>query len=249
MSLAQRVQRYLCASAAGAGDDASVGGLRVSIRARDPSPLANYAVPERPAGFDLEAVRETFAIRMRIPRLEWVAEYAPELEDQARAAGFALELRAPVMTCEPGQRRDPPPVDGLEVVPLAPDAPDALVRELLTVQEEGFGAEAVSVGAEDVAYIRGVIGGAALGRIDGRSAGGATLNALRDGLGEVTGVATRAAFRRRGVAAALVAEVARQGFAAGAEALLLTPGDAGSQRVYARAGFVPALTMLHYRAA
>jgi ribosomal protein S18 acetylase RimI-like enzyme len=244
VTLAERVQAYLRGVPQPGG---TAGGLALAIREDTPSPFANYAMPLAPDGFDLEAARAAMAARGRALRLEWVAEYAPGLEDAARAAGLALELRTPVMTAGPEAWRDAPAVPGLAVERVGPDTPDDVLVDLVRVQEIGFGTEDVQVGLEDVAGWRDRHGYAALGRVDGVPAGGAAVARVRDGLGEVVGVATLPAYRRRGIAAALTADVAAQAFAGWAELLVLTPGDEGAQRIYARAGFAPALTMLHYR--
>ncbi|HEY2637145.1 MAG TPA: hypothetical protein VGI54_07145, partial [Solirubrobacteraceae bacterium] len=127
MTDAARVQGYLRTVAAAAGGAAEAGGFLLAVRAHDPSPHANYAVPAAPEGFDLAALCEAFAARDRTPRIEWVAEYAPGLEAAAEAAGLARELRTPVMACASAAWREAPPVAGLDVVPVPPDAPDALV--------------------------------------------------------------------------------------------------------------------------
>jgi ribosomal protein S18 acetylase RimI-like enzyme len=244
VTLAERVQAYLRSVPRSGG---RAGGLALAIREDTPSPFANYAMPLAPDGFDLEAARAAMAARDRALRLEWVAEYAPGLEAAARAAGLELELHTPVMTAAPRDWGAAPAVPGLAIERIGPDTPDDVLVDLVTVQEIGFGLEDVHVSPEDVAGWRERHAFGALGRMGGVPAGGAGVARLRDGLGEVVGVATLPDHRRRGIAAALVADVAAQAFAAGAELLVLTPGDAGAQRIYARAGFAPALTMLHYR--
>jgi predicted GNAT family acetyltransferase len=62
----------------------------------------------------------------------------------------------------------------------------------------------------------------------------------------VAGVATAAAWRRRGLAGVVTAAAARAAFAAGARRCVLSPGGAEAQRVYARAGFRGTATMLHW---
>ncbi len=67
------------------------------------------------------------------------------------------------------------------------------------------------------------------------------------GFTEVAGIAVAEAHRRRGLAAALTAELTRRALAAGAHTAYLTPGDDGAARVYARAGFAGVGHVLHVR--
>jgi predicted GNAT family acetyltransferase len=52
-------------------------------------------------------------------------------------------------------------------------------------------------------------------------------------------------YRRRGIAGAITARLARELFADGVTTVFLTPGDDGAHRVYARAGFADTTAMLH----
>ena len=74
----------------------------------------------------------------------------------------------------------------------------------------------------------------------------ATWTAVVDGTSEVAGVATAEAWRRRGLAGVVTAAAARQAFAAGARLCVLSPGHEAAERVYARAGFRPGATILHW---
>ncbi len=62
----------------------------------------------------------------------------------------------------------------------------------------------------------------------------------------MAGVATAEPFRRRGLAGVVTAAAARAAADAGARLLVLSPGDDGAQRVYARAGFRGVATVLHW---
>ena len=82
--------------------------------------------------------------------------------------------------------------------------------------------------------------------MDGVPAAAASWSAVVAGVSEVAGVATAEPFRRRGLAGVVTAAAARAAFVAGAERCVLSPGDDTAQRVYARAGFRRAATMLHW---
>jgi predicted GNAT family acetyltransferase len=85
-----------------------------------------------------------------------------------------------------------------------------------------------------------------LARVGGTPASAATWTAIVDATSEVAGVATAEPFRRRGLAGAVTAVAAREAFAAGATLCVISPGGDDAQRVYARAGFRRAATMLHW---
>ncbi|WP_210491738.1 GNAT family N-acetyltransferase [Patulibacter sp. SYSU D01012] len=69
-----------------------------------------------------------------------------------------------------------------------------------------------------------------------------------DGVTELVGIAVAAPHRRRGIAAAVTADLLARAFAAGVTTAMLTPGDEATGRVYARAGFADVGEMLHLRA-
>jgi GNAT superfamily N-acetyltransferase len=66
-------------------------------------------------------------------------------------------------------------------------------------------------------------------------------------MSEIVGVAVAEHARRRGIGAALTVAATREAFTEGASLALLTPGSDATARVYARAGFHDATTMLHLR--
>jgi GNAT superfamily N-acetyltransferase len=68
-----------------------------------------------------------------------------------------------------------------------------------------------------------------------------------DKMSEVVGIGVAEPARRQGIGAALSAAAARAAFSEGASVALLTPGDDNTARVYERAGFRDATTMLHLR--
>jgi GNAT superfamily N-acetyltransferase len=88
---------------------------------------------------------------------------------------------------------------------------------------------------------------AVLARVDGVVAGGGMALDVARETTEIVGIAVAEPFRRRGIAGAVTAELARLAFAAGARTAFLTPGDDTAQRVYTRAGFAPTDVMLHLR--
>ncbi|HYN88498.1 MAG TPA: GNAT family N-acetyltransferase [Ardenticatenaceae bacterium] len=217
----------------------------------DPSPYGNYAKPLEPVGGDLgaplELLRGEFRGRGRLPRFEFVEQFAPDLAAALAAAGFQEESRLHLMVCTPETFRPAPPVAGLEVMALGPHSPRRDVRALLRVQREGFGMVGDELQEGDD-LPRAMQGGsqAFLARLDGQAVGAGGYQRPYGGVTEVVGIATLEAFRRRGVATALTAAATRMAFDNGVAIAFLTAGDERAGRVYERVGFRPFATMLAY---
>jgi predicted GNAT family acetyltransferase len=141
----------------------------------------------------------------------------------------------PAMVCTPAEFR-PQPVEGVEVETL--DA-DGDLAEAFAVAAEAFGMEdepADEHVARDAAAIRTGRMRRAVARIDGELAGVASL--VGDALvGELCGVGTRHAYRRRGVALAVSTELMRQQLDRPEALVWLSAGDDAARRVYERLGF------------
>jgi ribosomal protein S18 acetylase RimI-like enzyme len=221
--------------------DALVAGPFTLYRHRaSDHPYANYAVPNAGATAweGIDELRAAFAAEGLQPRLEFVAECAPGLEEALAADGFALQGRYPVMTLPAEQLREVPAPDGV-VIARVLEGGD--VRVLLTTAAEAFGD-----GPPTDAQIAAYGGRGHLARADGEPAGAAFHSAIADGVSELGCIGVRERFRRRGIAAALTGAAAAAAVAAGAQLCFLTPGDDGAERVYGRAGFARAgTTMVH----
>ena len=63
----------------------------------------------------IDALRAAFADEGLRPRLEFVAECAPGLEQALAAAGFELQGRYPVMTLPADELREVPAPDGVVI--------------------------------------------------------------------------------------------------------------------------------------
>ena len=240
MNVAERVQSSIRAVNA-AEREAVVAGPFTLYRSRaSDHPYLNYAVPaDGAAGWDgIDALREAFVARGLQPRLEFVAERAPGLEEALAAAGFELQARIPVMTCPEQDLREVPAPEGVVIVRVL-GGPD--VRPMMEVQSAAFGE-----GPPSDAAVQAYRGRGLLARADGVPAGAASRTAIAERVSEIGGVGVLERFRRRGIAAALTAAAAAEAFADGAQLCFLTPGDDGAERVYARAGFARAgTTMVH----
>jgi ribosomal protein S18 acetylase RimI-like enzyme len=252
---AQRIQAYLRATARGFYDAVPSPPFTAFLSPRDPLRFFNYAIPDAPVGRDLThpelaKLRAVFRERERLPRFEYVEDFAPDLEESLVAAGFELELRAPLMTCPSKALVEPPLVDGLELVPMTAESGLEAGRAFLTVRARAFGSgDEPSPPDDDVDYWLGhrdLAGQSVMGTLDGEPVAVASATPPLDGLSEIAGVAVLHEARRSGIGSAVTAAAARMAFAAGADVAFLAPGSDAAQSIYARAGFTPQQTMLHY---
>jgi len=240
MSIAERVQASIRAVNA-AGRDAVVAGSFTLYRNRaSDHPYLNYAVPNAGtlAWEGIDALRAAFATHGLGPRLEFVAECAPGLEEALAAAGFELQGRYPVMTLPAEDLREVPAPEGVVIARVLAGGD---VRTLLRTAAEAFGDDGPTE-----AQVEEYGGRGHLARAGGEPAGAAFHSPIAGGVSELGGIGVRERFRRRGIAAALTAASATAAVASGADLCFLTPGDDGAERVYARAGFERAgTTVVH----
>jgi predicted N-acetyltransferase YhbS len=240
VSVTERVQASIRTVNAAERDPVLAGPFTLYRNRASDHPYANYAVPNAGATAweGIDELRAAFAAEGLQPRLEFVAECASGLEEALAADGFALQGRYPVMTLPAEQLREVPAPDGV-VIARVLEGGD--VRALLATAAEAFGE-----GPPSDAQIAAYRGRGHLARADGEPAGAAFHSAIADGVSELGGIGVRERFRRRGIAAALTGASAAAAVAAGAQLCFLTPGDAGAERVYARAGFArEGTTMVH----
>jgi GNAT superfamily N-acetyltransferase len=246
---ARALQAFLRASAASGRTVVPVPPFTAFVDESDALKYRSYGIPDgdvRPAAADVAALREAFRARDRLPRLEWVEEAAPRVAAALDAEGMREELRTPLMTCGPGQLAPAEAaVDDLAVSAVS----DADRRETAELQRAAFGLEPLGEGEAPWSSARPHGGGVVLARAGGPAGtpvAAAVWTRVVDGCSEVAGVATAEPWRRRGLAGVVTAAAARAAFGAGAGLCVLSPGDETAQRVYARAGFRRAATMLHW---
>jgi ribosomal protein S18 acetylase RimI-like enzyme len=240
VNVAERVQASIRAVNAAERDVVVAGAFTIYRSRASDHPYLNYAVPNAEAGgWDrIDALREAFAAHGLAPRLEFVAECAPGLEEALAADGFELQGRYPVMTLPAEALREVPAPDGVVIARILVGGD---VRTLLQTAAEAFGD-----GPPTEAQLAGYGGRGLLARAGGEPAGAAFRSAVAEGVSELGGIGVRERFRRRGIAAALTAAAAAEAVADGAQLCFLTPGDDGAERVYARAGFARAgTTVVH----
>ena len=243
---AVELQAFLRASAAGGRTVVAVPPFTAYLNAADPLRFLNYAIPDgdvEPSAAQVDALREAFRARERLPRLEWVEEAAPRVAPPLAEAGMVEELRTPIMACAPGDLADvEADVQDLSVAPVGDDE----VRATSDLQRVAFGMDPLPPDQPPPSFARPSGGGAVLARAGRTPVAVAIWTRVIDGCSEVAGVATAERWRRRGLAGVVTAAAARAAFVADAGLCVLSPGDDSAQRVYARAGFRAAATVLHW---
>ncbi|MFC4859039.1 GNAT family N-acetyltransferase [Actinophytocola glycyrrhizae] len=243
------LQSHMRRAAAAGRDTEQVGPFLATFSRRSANPFLNYAIPDdgaRPSRSDVDGLRDAYARRDLSPRVEFMADTAPEAERALLAAGWSVERRIPVMLCAPGSALTVPAPAGIELV--VPGTDDE-VQAMLAVQYEVFG-ESPDVPDDEVVKTREQLrtgGFAVLARdaATGAPAGGGVAEVIVDGTTEVAGIAVPAPYRRRGIGAALTAFLTSAVHDAGARTVFLTPAGIPEQRMYARAGYTPTGDMLH----
>jgi ribosomal protein S18 acetylase RimI-like enzyme len=239
-NLDSRIQAYLRAHATRMADHERNGPFLSAFDEVSDNPYRNYAVPDdgaRPGPDDVAALEAAFIRRRRKPRLEYIAAAAPEVEVALLARGFAVEQRYPILTCLDGEVRDLP---SIEIVEARTDADVVAAAEALS---QAYGNDAPY--PDPLRRLMEQGGVLAIVR-DGETVVGAGMaTPLHEGVTEVAGIGVRENFRRRGIAGALTAFLARTAFGRGATLAWLTPGSEGAERVYERAGFRRASVQIH----
>lgn len=246
---AERIQSYLRTSASRVRETERIGPFLATFDRESDNPFLSYAVPDdgaRPSLSEVDQLVSAYRRRGRTPRLEYLAAVAPAVEAALVARGFAVEGRLALMICTPESLVDLPPPDGVELI--LPRSVEEVLG-LVTAQGEAYGGF-LSGREEDAARMRRNLaaGGIAVLAREAETreaAGGGICSVPEDGITEIASVGVRAAFRRRGIAAAVVARLTREAFEAGVTLPFLTPESEAEERIYARSGFVRVSEMLH----
>jgi ribosomal protein S18 acetylase RimI-like enzyme len=221
---------------------AKAGPFTVGLDEHSDHPMRNFAVPDdgaAPSAADISALVAFFRGHDRIPRLEFIEASAPAVTPALLAAGFTVEARTPVMASVPGMTLTPRQPVGVTVREAADDA-DLVAA--VGVQHHAY-SEPSPPGPEDIARIRTVSarGGVVTVAIDNES-GSVVGTGLVDvpspgaGIGELAAVGVLTAFRRRGIASAVSAHLARTAHARGTTVVFLEalPDE---EEIYRRVGF------------
>jgi GNAT superfamily N-acetyltransferase len=241
--LNRRIQAYLRAHALRMADRERIGPFLASFDGGSDNPYRNYAVPDdgaSPGASEIDALIGVFARRARLPRLEYVADAAPNVEPALLANGFDVEKRFPLLVCVPGMLRDTHAA-GIDIERAQHESDIIAAAE---VGAEAYGGD-VYVDPLRRLVVQGGVLMVARARTTGRVVGAGMATPAHGATSEVAGIGVRTAWRRRGIAGALSAALAREAFARAVTLAWLTPGHDSAERIYARAGFVRASEQLH----
>jgi GNAT superfamily N-acetyltransferase len=238
-----RIQAYIRTNAARGRDTERIGPFLATFSRTTTNPFLNYAIPDAdatPSASDASALIDAYRSRGRTPRLEFLPSLAPAVEPALVAAGFGVEARVPLMHCPPSALIEQPIPDGIEL--LAPETDDEIMA-MLVAQHEAYNELSPPTTADVVArrkhFAEGGLGVLARDKASGEPAGGGGCDVIFDGIGELAGFGVRETYRRRGIAAAITANLTRRAHESGAITAFLTPGGAEAERIYARAGYRP----------
>ncbi len=238
------LEAYMREAAALSHETISLPPFVIYLNPEDPFRFHNYAKLERSdvgevAG-QLEELRALFRARNRLPRFEYLEDYAPGFAAVLEKAGFEHEGRYLLMVCTPDTLRRPDAPEGLEIQPVTGASSYQQVFDFVQTQKAGFAElDNRPVTEQEITSTRARLGrnGTFLGRLDGQPAGVAVFTTPLDGFTELVGIATAPEYRGRGIAAALTAHAAGNAFDRGVRVAFLTAADERAGRVYERAGF------------
>jgi len=236
------LQDALIEATAPGRDTAHVGPFVAMLNPDHSLIYFNYAVPiAEPTDDDVSALIAHFQNHNRAPRLEFFADLWPGACAALERAGFTLEKEMPIMTLAKSEWNG----FAAPIQSRMANADD--VPAMRRVCDEAFGMESDpshdqrSMDALEAGHMLG-----AVGFIEDELAGcGWAVGTTT--IREVAGVATKAVYRRRGVAASVIACLLEKFFADGGEIAWLTPGDDGAESVYSRVGFKEVGRMVCYQ--
>jgi ribosomal protein S18 acetylase RimI-like enzyme len=246
----QRIQSYLRVAAPRGRDVEHIGPFLATFNRGTDNPYLNYAIPEdgaAPSTAEVAALVDAYRARARTPRLEYVSSLAPAVEPVLLAAGFVVEGRLPLMLYRGGE--DKPSPEGIDVVEATSDED---FRGVALAQWEAY-EETGPLPERAVDSLRRAVahGGLVMLARDtatGDPAGGGLCTGPHEGATELTSIAVRSAYRRRGIAEALTRRLAGEMRARGNDGVFLMAAGEGEARIYERAGFETVSEILHISA-
>jgi ribosomal protein S18 acetylase RimI-like enzyme len=183
------------------------------------------------------ALRTIFKERHAALEIEYNEPLFPGVGPWLEALGLTLAERNPLMACRPDGFR-PPAISKVILHRLTAASNDADLEVFQTIRWTNGGDNEDAV--PSVEQLRKELASTTsiylLALLDGERAGTGVSHAL-EGAAEIVGVVTRADKRRRGVAAAVTAELVSRQFATGGDFVFLDAANEGAARIYEMLGF------------
>jgi hypothetical protein len=249
LALLARLQRQLRRGFATGSERHPTGAFTVYVWPHSDVFYRTRALPvARPrAGWreEIRAMLKPFAAVGRVPRLEIIEELWPDLPRALLDAGFACEMRAPILVAEPGSAGEDE--DGVAAL-LDASTPQERLAALIATAEATYGMPAREPPAGELAQLpRELRDGTTIAAAcldGGRFVAGASLIGVAEEA-ELAGVRSAPGHRRRGLAAAACRRVLARFARLGGELVWLSAGDEGSERLYRSLGFRHAGTQLN----
>ena len=135
-----RLQAYLRHSALRRYDSVPAPPFMRFFHSTDPLTFFNYAIPDGTPLDNLEralpALQREFVARDRLPRLEFIEEFYPQLAPAPKANGFIEEARQPLMVCTSQTYSPAPDVPALTIGKLTSGATLNEVRTFLSCRRQ-----------------------------------------------------------------------------------------------------------------
>lgn len=264
----RRLQRHVRESYRRTGSASRIGPFTCYLNASSPHEALNVAVPDEPAegrrvrveGAPVESdddptialplVKAHFLSHHRIPRVEFLAELYPDLDQVLAEQGWREEMRLPLLACTRETWRPVAAAPTLRVEALLPETPWPIARDYLLVQREAYGLEMPIPERAPPGHWEALqIGAGLLATLDGVPVAAGGLTPQVEGLCDVRGLGVKPAARRKGVATFLLSALSRIAHETGAEAVVAIPDGAASIALAKKAGFVPVATVVSFTTA
>jgi GNAT superfamily N-acetyltransferase len=246
--MTQQIQAYLKRQLRKREEYLESGPFSVGITASNDDPYCNYAVPAegaQPTEAEVAELIQFFEAKARHPRLEYIPEWAPDVEPALLAAGFSVESRTPLMTCRKIDLEIPREPAGVEVgIPTS----ERDLRHLMLIVNEAFGSpppETSDVLKLERRIQKGIIVRQAFESGSKRILGGGSCTDIVGGLTEIVGIGVSTESRGKGVGGYLTGKLAEAAFNAGANICFLMAATSREARIYQRCGFKRIGEVLH----
>jgi predicted GNAT family acetyltransferase len=173
----------------------------------------------------------------------------PQLSPALTSLGFREVEREPLLICTPEMLRPARNAPDLTVATLTRESPLRDIQQELDINERGFDPGfSGSATAEQAERFRSTLDStrAFTAYLNGEAVAAGMFHTPLGGVTQLSGIATLAAFRERGIATALTTFITQSAFDAGVDLVYLAAATGTAQRVYERIGYRQAGTLIRY---